>query len=297
MIHARSIVKDYDGFTALDGISFDLEDSGIFGIVGHNGAGKTTLLKIMAGLIAPTSGELMVGDIDAVKYPDLLKSNLGYLPEESRLYENMTVDGYLSFFGEIYEISPPEIKRKSRELLRDLDLDAGGKKLGELSKGMKRKVAIARSLIHDPSYLVYDEPTSGLDPMTSRYISDFLRSMKSERKKTILLSAHNLYQVEELCDRVLILQRGREVAFGTMDELREQFGSVFYEVEFVLDDKSVISSIVDKYEESAGIVSAKVSDVDSLNELTAAVTLSGGRVKKIESHYPSLEEMLLKIGR
>lgn len=297
MIHARSIVKDYDGFTALDGISFDLEDSGIFGIVGHNGAGKTTLLKIMAGLIAPTSGELMVGDIDAVKYPDLLKSNLGYLPEESRLYENMTVDGYLSFFGEIYEISPPEIKRKSRELLRDLDLDAGGKKLGELSKGMKRKVAIARSLIHDPSYLVYDEPTSGLDPMTSRYISDFLRSMKSERKKTILLSAHNLYQVEELCDRVLILQRGREVAFGTMDELREQFGSVFYEVEFVLDDKSVISSIVDKYEESAGIVSAKVSDVDSLNELTVAVTLSGGRVKKIESHYPSLEEMLLKIGR
>ncbi|MDD4127171.1 MAG: ABC transporter ATP-binding protein [Methanomicrobium sp.] len=297
MIHALSIVKDFDGFRALDGVSFDLEDSGIFGIVGHNGAGKTTLLKIMAGLIAPTSGELLVGEIDAVKDPGLLKSNLGYLPEESRLYENMTVDGYLSFFGEIYGITPENIKMKSKELLRDLSLDAEGKKLGELSKGMKRKVAIARSLIHDPSYLVYDEPTSGLDPMTSRYISEFLRSMKSERKKTILLSAHNLYQVEEICDRVMILQRGKEVAFGTMDELREEFGSVFYQVEFVLDDKSALSGILDKYEESAGVLSAKVKDVDTLNSLTAAVSSSGGRVRKIESHYPSLEEMLLKIGR
>ncbi|MBN2733354.1 MAG: ABC transporter ATP-binding protein [Methanomicrobiaceae archaeon] len=297
MIHARSIVKDYDGFRALDEISFDLEDSGIFGIIGHNGAGKTTLLKIMSGLVAPTSGELFVGDIDAVKDPDSLKSTLGYLPEESRLYENMTVEGYLSFFGEIYGMKQADIGRKSRELLKELDLDAGKKKIGELSKGMKRKVAIARSLIHDPDYLVYDEPTSGLDPMTSRYISEFLRTIRSERKKTILLSAHNLYQVEELCDRVMILQRGREVAFGTMDELREEFGSVFYDVEFVLEDRSALSGLLHDYEESAGVLSAKVDDVDSLNELTAVISSSGGRVRKIESHYPSLEEMLVKIGR
>jgi ABC-2 type transport system ATP-binding protein len=171
MIKARSIVKDYNGFHALDGISFDLDDTGIFGIIGHNGAGKTTLLKIMSGLVAPTSGELEIGGIDVVKNPDALKERLGYLPEESRLYENMNVEGYLSFFGEIYGLSSAGIKERSEHLLGRLNLDAGNKKLGELSKGMKRKVAIARSLIHDPSYLVYDEPTSGLDPMTSRYIS------------------------------------------------------------------------------------------------------------------------------
>lgn len=297
MMRARSISKNYDGFLALDNISFDLEDSGIFGIVGHNGAGKTTLLKIMAGLIAPSSGELTAGDIDVIKNPDALKQNLGYLPEESRLYETMTVEGYLSFFGEIYNMTPESVKARSNELLQDLSLDAGGKKLGELSKGMKRKVAIARSLIHDPSYLVYDEPTSGLDPMTSRYISEFLRSMKSDKKKTILLSAHNLYQVEELCDRVMILQRGKEVAFGTMDELREQFGSVYYIVEFVTEDKDVIDSIIENYDLSAGIYSAKLDNVDTLNSLTAAVSSSGGRIRKIESHYPSLEEMLLKLGR
>ena len=113
MISARSIVKDYNGFHALDGVSFDLEDAGIFGIIGHNGAGKTTLLKIMSGLISPTSGELDIGGIDVVRNPESLKERLGYLPEESRLYENMSVDGYLSFFGEIYGLSPDEISERS----------------------------------------------------------------------------------------------------------------------------------------------------------------------------------------
>ncbi|MBP2133050.1 ABC-2 type transport system ATP-binding protein [Methanomicrobium sp. W14] len=296
MIHADSIVKDYGDFRALDGISFNLEDSGIFGIVGHNGAGKTTLLKIMAGLIAPTSGELIVGGVDAVKNPDLLKMSLGYLPEESHLYENMTVDGYLSFFGEIYGLSVSSVRAKSRKLLKDLDLDAGNKKIGELSKGMKRKVAIARSLIHDPAYLVYDEPASGLDPMTSKYISEFLVSMKSKGKKTIILSAHNLYQIEELCDKVMILQRGKEVVFGTMDELRGRFGSIYYEVEFTLDDESLLRGIIESYQKSAGVITAKVSDTDSLNSLTKVVSSGGGLIKRVESHFPSLEDILFKIG-
>jgi ABC-2 type transport system ATP-binding protein len=209
----------------------------------------------------------------------------------------MTAQAYLTFFGEVYSMKPDEINSRIKELFRKLNLEVGDKKLGELSKGMKRKVAIARSLLHDPSLLVYDEPTSGLDPMTSRYISEFLRELRNERKKTILLSAHNLYQVEELCDRVLILQRGRTAAFGTMSELRENFGSVYYEVEFVTEEKSVLDGIITDYTESAGVISAKVNDIDSLNSLTQAVSTSGGRIKKIESHYPSLEDMLVKIGR
>lgn len=296
MIKARSIVKDYNGFHALDGVSFDLDDTGIFGIIGHNGAGKTTLLKIMSGLIAPTSGELEIGGIDVIKSPDALKERLGYLPEESRLYENMNVKGYLSFFGEIYGLSPDEITEKSENLLGRLNLDAGNKKLGELSKGMKRKVAIARSLIHDPSFLVYDEPTSGLDPMTSRYISEFLRSMKKEHEKTILLSAHNLFQVEEICDRIMILQRGKVVALGSMDELREEYGSISYTVEFTAEDVEDFGDFMEHYDRTGDIYLGTVADIESLNMLTERISSSGGRVKKIESHYPSLEDMLVQIG-
>jgi ABC-2 type transport system ATP-binding protein len=296
MIKARSIVKDYYGFHALDGVSFDLDDTGIFGIIGHNGAGKTTLLKIMSGLIAPTSGELEIGGIDVIKSPDALKERLGYLPEESRLYENMNVKGYLSFFGEIYGLSPDEITEKSENLLGRLNLDAGNKKLGELSKGMKRKVAIARSLIHDPSFLVYDEPTSGLDPMTSRYISEFLRSMKKEHEKTILLSAHNLFQVEEICDRIMILQRGKVVALGSMDELREEYGSISYTVEFTAEDVEDFGDFMEHYDRTGDIYLGTVADIESLNMLTERISSSGGRVKKIESHYPSLEDMLVQIG-
>ena len=198
---------------------------------GHNGAGKTTLLKIIAGLVAPPSGELSVNGIDVVRAPMALKETLGYLPEESRLYETMTADDYLAFFGEIYGIEKEEISIRTRRLFAVLSLEPNGKKLGEFSKGMKRKTAIARSLIHDPKFLVYDEPTSGLDPMTSRFIAGYLEKLKSEGR-TIVLSAHNLYQVEAICDRVMILRRGKVVALGTMDELREQFGSITYTIWF-----------------------------------------------------------------
>ena len=296
MIEARALTKRYGDSLALDAVSFDLADGGIFGVIGHNGAGKTTLLKIMAGLLRPTSGTLHVNGIDVAARPEALKQTLGYLPEESRLYETMTVEGYLSFFGEIYGLDGREIMVRRNRLLASLSLEPEGKKIGELSKGMRRKVAIARSLIHDPDLLIYDEPTSGLDPMTSRYISEYLRELAAKGKKTIVMSAHNLYQVEEICDRVMILRRGREVAFGTMEELRETFGSITYEIHFVIDDPGVIDGIIE-YENENGTYRAVVHDMDALNEVTACIAEGNGKVKKIESKYPSLEEMLVKIGK
>jgi ABC-2 type transport system ATP-binding protein len=295
MIRARSLVKAYNGTPALDGISFDFEEGGIYGVIGHNGAGKTTLLKILAGLLKPSSGTLTIGDIDVLRTPDPLKRRLGYLPEESHLYDGMTVDAYLLFFGEIYGLRPGAIRERAGALLSSLSLDPGTKKLGELSKGMRRKVAIARSLIHDPSLLIYDEPTSGLDPMTSRYIAEYLRELQREEGKTIILSAHNLYQVEEICDRVMILRRGKVVEFGTMDELRERFGSVTYEIQFISPDPSALEGVIE-YSEENGVLIARVHDIDALNEVTACITEGGGFVRRIESHYPSLEEMLVKIG-
>ena len=296
MITARNLAKDFDGFLALDDVSFEFEDGEIFGIIGHNGAGKTTLLKIISGLIAPTAGELSVNGVDVVKNPMALKENLGYLPEESRLYETMTAGNYLAFFGEIYGLSPQEIKVRSNQLFAALSLEPDGKKIGEFSKGMKRKTAIARSLIHDPGFLVYDEATSGLDPMTSRFIADYLRRLKSDGK-TIVLSAHNLYQVEAICDKVMILRRGKMVAFGTMHELRDQFGSLTYTIFFSIEDPGKLVGHSKPYRQEEGLFVLEAEDMKDLNECTTAITGSGGRVEKIESRYPSLEEMLLKIGK
>jgi ABC-2 type transport system ATP-binding protein len=296
MITACNLTKDFDGFLALDNVSFAFEDGEIFGIIGHNGAGKTTLLKIISGLIAPTSGDLFINDINVTKDPLALKKDLGYLPEESRLYETMTAENYLAFFGEIYGLSPQEIKVRSSQLFAALSLEPDGKKIGEFSKGMKRKTAIARSLIHNPGFLVYDEATSGLDPMTSRFIADYLRRLRQD-KKAIVLSAHNLYQVEAICDKVMILRRGKVVAFGTMKELREQFGSLTYTIFFSIDDPAKLIGHSKTYRQEEGFFVCEAEDIKELNECTATITEAGGRVEKIESRYPSLEEMLLKIGK
>ena len=296
MIKARNLTKNFDGFMALDGVSFEFEDGEIFGIIGHNGAGKTTLLKIISGLIAPTSGELFINDIDVVKNPVALKENLGYLPEESRLYETMTAENYLAFFGEIYGLSPQEIRVRSNQLFAALSLEPEGKKLGEFSKGMKRKTAIARSLIHEPNFLVYDEATSGLDPMSSRFIADYLRTLKKEGK-TIVLSAHNLYQVEAICDKVMILKRGKMVAFGTMKELREQFGTLTYAIFFSIGDAGTLIGHSKTYRQEEGLFVCDAESMTELNECTGLIGEAGGKIEKIESQYPSLEEMLVKIGK
>jgi ABC-2 type transport system ATP-binding protein len=296
MITARNLTKNYEGFVALDNVSFEFEDGEIFGIIGHNGAGKTTLLKIISGLVTPTSGELSINGTDVTKNPAALKEHLGYLPEESRLYETMTAEDYLLFFGEIYGLSAQETRVRTSQLFAALSLETSGKKIGEFSKGMKRKTAIARSLIHDPSFLVYDEATSGLDPMTSRFIADYLRRLKTE-KKTIVLSAHNLFQVEAICDKVMILRRGQVVAFGNMHQLREQFGSVTYTIFFSITDPGKLLGHSKTYRQEEGLYVTDADDMKELNECTGLISEAGGKVEKIESRYPSLEEMLLKIGK
>ena len=295
MIDARDLTKVYSRIPALDTVSFHIEEGLIVGVIGHNGAGKTTLLKILSGLVSPTSGQLSINGIDVIRDPDGIKAGLGYLSEESRLYETMTVDDYLNFFGEIYGLDARTIEERRDHLLKALSLEPNGKKIGEFSKGMKRKAAIARSLIHDPAVLIYDEPTSGLDPMTSRYIAGFLRDLR-DRKKTIVLSAHNLFQVESICDRVMILRRGKMIAMGTMNELREMFGSISYTISFTIDNIAEIRGCRE-YTYEGGVYRVPAESIEELNRCTSIIGAHGGKVERIESHYPSLEEMLVKVGK
>lgn len=289
MIEVRSLSKNYGDFAAVKDINFEVKKGEILGIVGPNGAGKTTILKMLVGLIEPSAGSMRVAGYDAMKDGTKVKEILGFLPEESPAYEDMDIDDYLLFFAEIFGIERRIAEERIYRLLSSLKLYPEGKKIGELSKGMRRKVVIARSLINDPEVLIYDEPTSGLDPMTSRFIVDFIKSLRG--KKTILLSTHNLFQAEEICGRLLLLKDGREIAQGTAEELRQKFGKAEYSIRFSLD--AGISTNL-KIERENGCLLARSADLNEINSLAKKIVISGGRILSIDAEKSTLEDIFMR---
>lgn len=288
-IEVSGLRKEYGSFTAVEGLDFEIEKGEIFGIVGPNGAGKTTTLKMLSGLIIPTDGSIKIQGMDLKKDSQKIKQKLGFLPEESPLYEGMTANEYLRFFAEIYGIKNEIASNRIREILDALRLDAGDKKTGEMSKGMQRKVMIARALINDPEYLIMDEMTSGLDPTTSKYLTDFVLSLKKQGK-TIIFSAHNLYQVESICDRVLMMNKGKKVAIGTMQEIRKMCGGIEYEIEFNVQEQFDFAAV-----RNNGNFIARTKNLDEFNRITGWVAGHNGKIINIKTLETSLEEIFLKM--
>jgi len=285
MITARDLRKEYGGFVAVEGSTFTVEEGEVFGIIGPNGAGKTTTLKMIAGLVEPTDGEVSVAGFDAGETE--MRQRLGFLPEESPLYEEMTPVSYLHFFADLYDVPEGVADRRIHDTLERLELDHRDRPLGDMSKGMKRKVAIARSLINDPDVLIYDEPGSGLDPLTTNYIIDFTREL-GERGKTIVFSAHNLYHVESICDRVAIMNEGRIVAKGDLDELQAEYGRTEYHVYATVE-------VPDSAREN-GYHKRIVESMDAVDETREAAQAAGGEVVDIRTEESSLEEVFLDVA-
>ncbi|MFC4549310.1 MULTISPECIES: ABC transporter ATP-binding protein [Halorussus] len=286
MIEVENLRKEYGGFTAVEGSSFAIPDGEVFGVVGPNGAGKTTTLKMLAGLIEPTSGTARVAGYDA-RDPQM-RTRLGFLPEESPLYEDMTPRSYLEFFADLYDVPAGTARKRIRETLDRLDLEHRDRRLGDMSKGMKRKVAIARSLVNDPDVLIYDEPASGLDPLTTNYIVEFTRDL-AESGKTVVFSAHNLFHVESICDRVAVMNDGRIVARGSVEEIREEHGRTEYNVYTTVD--------VEGSAPDGDRFCRTVESMDAVEETRDLAAARGGEVVDIQTHTPSLEDIFLDIAR
>jgi ABC-2 type transport system ATP-binding protein len=285
MITVERLRKEYGDFAAVAGSSFSVERGEIFGIVGPNGAGKTTTLKMLAGLIEPTSGTARVDDY-AAGDPEM-RHELGFLPEESPLYEDMTAHSYLRFFADLYDVPREIADERIASTLDRLELDHRERRLGDVSKGMKRKVAIARSLVNDPDLLIYDEPASGLDPLTTNYVLEFTKEL-SDEGKTVLFSAHNLYHVESVCDRVVIMNRGEIIARGTVPEIRAEHGETTYHV---------FSSVpIDGSERVGDRHRVVVPDMDAVESVRDRVGRAGGTVEDIRTREPSLEDVFLDLA-
>ena len=216
----RAIEKSKTGKkVALDGLSFTAYEGEIYGLLGPNGAGKTTMLRILATLIRPDEGDARIAGRSVLKEPDAVRSSIGFLTSELKLEDFFTPAYLFGFFGKLHGMSDEFLAKRKDELFTKFGIDRFAEvKVGDLSTGMKQKVSIAVSIIHDPAVIIFDEPTNGLDVLTAKVVTDFLAEMK-EQGKSIIVSTHIFSLVEKLCDRVGVIIDGRMAAEGTLLEV------------------------------------------------------------------------------
>jgi len=221
MIQVEGLTKLYGEFVAVNELSFSIQPGEVMGLVGPNGAGKTTTLRCLAGIIPPSRGAVCVGGHDIVREPIAAKQLLAFFTDEPRLFDYLTVWQHLNFVARIYQVA--DYEKIGRELLEELEIANKRDALpGELSRGMKQKLAIACGLLHSPKVIYFDEPLTGLDPLGIRRMKDSILK-RARDGAAIIISSHLLHLVEEICSRLLILKNGQKVIDGTLEEVTRKF--------------------------------------------------------------------------
>ena len=224
-IQVTNLTKAYGAQHAIDGISFDLKPGEIVGFLGPNGAGKSTTMKILTGYLKPSDGKARVADYDVIEQSMSARRSIGYLPEHNPLYLDMYVREFLLFSGKLYGLSGDSLKSRVNEMIVMCGLEVEKhKKIGQLSKGYRQRVGLAQSFLHDPSVLILDEPTTGLDPNQIQEIRELIRT--AGKNKTVLFSTHIMQEVEALCDRVIIINKGKVVSDSSLETLRTSGNSL-----------------------------------------------------------------------
>jgi ABC-2 type transport system ATP-binding protein len=269
MIHVENLTKYYDHFCAVDQISFDISKGEVVGLLGPNGAGKTTTLKMLTGYFQPSAGQIRVKDLSIEEHPLEIKQMIGYLPESSPFYKGMLVYDYLDYVSKIRGVSDSDRLPRLKYLAELCGLmDIMHKAIGELSKGLNQRVGLAHAMMNDPEFLVLDEPTQGLDPNQIVEIRNIIRKIGKE--KTILFSTHILSEAEATCDRIIIINKGKIVADGATQELKQSAGketfidisllnAEFNAVEKELSAVTGVSKIKQISRTDDGILTVKVS--------------------------------------
>lgn len=222
MIRTQGLGKAFDGFWAVRDLTFEVQAGEILALLGPNGAGKTTTVRMLCALLHPTTGQAWVDGWDVAQYPHQVRRRVGVLTEHHGLYRRMKGREYLEFFAQLYDLPPTVARQRIEHWLRFFGLwEFRERRVGELSKGMRQKLALCRALLHHPKALLLDEPTSAMDPESAYLVRQAIASLRSE-ERAIILCTHNLSEAERLADRIAILDRGRLVALGTPEELKDR---------------------------------------------------------------------------
>lgn len=231
------------GFTALDGVSFEARPGEILGLLGPNGAGKTTCLRILSTVLKPTSGTALVAGYDVVTHPAEVRARIGFMSNNTGIYDRMTAYEFVAYYGRLYGIPEGELQHRIDHLFDRLQMQDIRDVLGsKMSTGMKQKVSIARTIVHDPPVLIFDEPTSGLDVLVARKVIDEVRTLR-DQGKCIIYSTHIMREVEKLCERIAIIYKGRILAMGSREELESRYGQA--------DMETLFFELIDRHEELA----------------------------------------------
>ena len=221
---AEHLVKRFGGVAAVDGIDLVVRVGEVVGLLGPNGAGKTTTLRMLAGILPPTAGRILVAGLDLAERPLDAKPRIGFLSGDTQLYQRLTPREVLRYFGRLYLVEEARLTRRIDELVHDLEMDAfASRPCGTLSAGQKQRANIARAFLHEPELLILDEPTNALDVVSGRFIVEWIRRERAAGR-AILLSTHVMSEAEYLCDRIVLLHEGRVADHGTLTELLERSG-------------------------------------------------------------------------
>ena len=231
MIVTHQLGKQFDDFWAVDGVSLHVKAGEVLALLGPNGAGKTTTVRMLTSILRPTRGEARVAGYDVVRQAARVRASVGVLTEQHGLYGRMPAGDYLDFFGEVYGLERSLRQERIHRLLENFGLLSDrDRRIGEFSKGMRQKLALARALLHDPPVLLLDEPTSAMDPESARLVRDSIRDLRSA-SRAVIICTHNLSEAEELADHIAIIRRGRIIALGSPETLKATFlGLAEYEI-------------------------------------------------------------------
>jgi len=235
MIWAENLTKYFDDFLAVDQVNLNVQAGQVLVLLGPNGAGKTTTVRMLTSILAPSKGQAQVAGFDVVKEPDRVRAAVGVLTEHHGLYGRMNALEYLEFYGQLYGMQPEIIRQRSAMMLEQFGLAPVSKqRLGKYSKGMRQKLALVRSMLHNPPVLLLDEPTSAMDPESARIVRDSIQVLRTE-ERTILLCTHNLAEAEELADQIAIIRQGKIIHYDSPANLKlKLLGPIEYEA--VIED-------------------------------------------------------------
>ena len=300
MIEVTNLKKQYGAHIAVDDVSFTAEKGEILGLLGPNGAGKTTTMRVITGFMPPTSGSASVAGYDVMQDSIEVRKRVGYLPEKVPVYPDMTLFAYVSFVAKLHGVQ--NHKQKVEEVLDRFGLlDRHNKLVRSLSKGLRQRLGLAQALVHDPPVIVLDEPTIGIDPKQVIEVRDIVKSLQNDH--TVLFSSHILTEVEQVCDRVVIINQGKVVAVGTASELGEQFNpqrQLYIELDGGNDEayQRLLSNleIVDKIEsQGRGYVLHIPSNDNVQKPITRAIANSDFTLIEMRQLDVSLEDIFLDI--
>ena len=304
MLKIENLVKAYGRFTAVDHLSLELEKGDIYGFVGPNGAGKTTTMRIVATLMEADSGTVLVDGIDAAEQPGKVRGKLGYMPDFFGVYDNLKVSEYMEFYGNCYGLPRQERSRRADELLELVELK--GKKdnyVDTLSRGMKQRLCLARSLIHDPGLLILDEPASGMDPRARIEMKGILKTLKG-MGKTILISSHILPELAELCTDIGVIEKGKMVYSGKVEDImRKITGKTILKIQVLSNGEEAVRLLREQplVEDISGEgqtleVGYSGSDED-LAGLLRVLIAGGIPVVSLTKEEGSLEEVFMEVTK